>query len=95
MFNLMNLPYCFLFVPLILSCFNTLQNYKITNLFLNIFCIFSILFLGCYLLPDTLPNNILQNSVNNNLLFIGGEYKISSINLIFIILIFLINIFSY
>ena len=95
MFNLVNLPYCFLFVPLILSCFSTLQNYKITNIFLNILSIFSILFLACYLLPDTLPNNILSNAINYNLLFIGGEYKISSINLIFIILIFLVKLLSF
>lgn len=95
MFNLVNLPYCFLFVPLILSCFSALQNYKITNIFLNILSIFSILFLACYLLPDTLPNNILSNAINHNLLFIGGEYKINSINLIFIILIFLVKLLSF
>ena len=95
MFNLVNLPYCFLFVPLILSCFSTLQNYKITNIFLNILSIFSILFLACYLLPDTLPNNILSNAINHNLLFIGGEYKTNSINLIFIILIFLVKLLSF
>lgn len=92
---LLNLPYCFLFVPLILSCLNTLQNFKITNLVITITTTFFILFLACYLLPDTLGGHILENSLNNNTLFIAGEYKINTINLIFIIAVFFIKLMSF
>ncbi len=93
--DLINLPYCFLFIPLILSCFNTLQNYKTTNLIITISCVSFLLLLALYLFPATLPNVILENRVNNNVLFIMGEYRISIINLIFIIMVFFVKLLSF
>ncbi|MDD2840314.1 MAG: proton-conducting transporter membrane subunit [Rickettsiales bacterium] len=93
--DLINLPYCFLFIPLILSCFNTLQNYKATNLIITIGCASFLLLLGLYLVPATLPNIVLENKINNNVLFIMGEYKITIINLIFIIMVFFVKLLSF
>lgn len=93
--DLINLPYCFLFIPLILSCFNTLQNYKVTNLTITISCISFLLLLAFYLVPSTIPNITLENKVNTNVLFIMGEYKINIINLIFIIMIFFVKMLSF
>lgn len=95
MMELINLPYCFLFIPLILSCFNTLQNYKTTNMIITLGCISSLLLLAFYLFPSMLPNVVLENKVNSNVLFIMGEYKISIINLIFIIMIFFVKLLSF
>lgn len=93
--NLINLPYYFLFVPLILSGVNILQNFKTTNKIITISAVSFILGLSLYLIPEVLPNITLQNKVNNSLLFIMGEYKINLINLIFIILIFFIKLISF
>lgn len=95
MMDLINLPYCFLFLPLILSCFNTLQNYKTTNMIITIGCISSLLLLAFYLFPLLLPNIIMENKINNSVLFIMGDYKISIINLIFIIMIFSVKLLSF
>lgn len=93
--DFINLPYCFLFIPLILSCFNTLQNYKATNLVITITCVSFLLLLAAYLIPTTIPNIVLENKVNNSVLFIMGEYKITIINLIFIIMVFFIKMLSF
>ena len=46
-----------------------------------------LLSLGFYLVPEILPNIVLQNKINDNVLFIMGEYKIDLRNLIFLLLI--------
>ena len=93
--NIINLPYCFLFIPLIFSGLNILQNYKTTNTVITIGVVSSILLLGFYLIPEVLPNVVLQNKVNDNILFIMGEYKVDLKNLIFLILIFFTKLISF
>ena len=86
--NLINLPYCFLFIPLIFSGISILQNYKSTNTIIGISVVSFILGLGLFLVPEVLPNTIIQNEINDNILFLMGEYRIDLSNLSFIILIF-------
>ena len=93
--NIINLPYCFLFIPLIFSGLNILQNYKTTNAIITVAVVSFILVLGFYLIPEVLPNIVLQNKINNNVLFVLGEYKINLKNLIFIILIFFTKLISF
>ncbi len=93
--NIINLPYCFLFIPLIFSGLNILQNYKTTNTVITIGVVSFILLLGFYLIPEVLPNVVLQNKVNDNILFIMGEYKVDLKNLIFLILIFFTKLISF
>ena len=93
--DLINLPYCFLFIPLIFSGIAILQNYKMTNSVITVFVASVTLILGFYLIPEVLPNNILQNKINNDPLFILGEYKITLKNLIFLILIFFTKLISF
>ncbi len=93
--NIINLPYCFLFIPLIFSGLNILQNYKTTNAVITVAVVSFILLLGFYLIPEVLPNVVLQNKINNNILFIMGEYKVDLKNLIFLILIFFTKLISF
>lgn len=93
--NLINLPFCFLFIPLIFSGLNILQNYKITNAIITVVVVASLLFLGFYLVPEVLPNVTLHSKINDNILFILGEYSITLKNLIFIILIFSTKLISF
>lgn len=86
--NLINLPYCFLFIPLIFSGISILQNYKSTNTIIGISVVSFILGLGLFLVPEVLPNTVIQNEINDNILFLMGEYRIDLSNLSFIILIF-------
>ena len=44
--NLLNLPYLFLFIPLIFSAINILQNYKATNTLITVLVISFILVLS-------------------------------------------------
>ncbi len=93
--DLINLPYCFLFIPLIFSGIAILQNYKMTNAMITVFVASFILILSFYLIPDVLPNKVLQNKINNDVLFIMGEYKINLKNLVFLILIFFTKLVSF
>ena len=86
--GLINLPYCFLFIPLIFSGISILQNYKSTNTIIGIGVVSFILGLGLYLIPEVLPNTVIQNEINDDILFLMGEYRIDLSNLSFIILIF-------
>lgn len=86
--ELINLPYCFLFIPLIFSGINILQNYKTTNTIIGIAVVSSILMLSFYLIPEILPNTVIQNKIDNDILFLIGEFRIDLSNLLFIILIF-------
>ena len=86
--DLINLPYCFLFIPLIFSGINILQNYKATNTIISISAVSFILMLSFYLIPEILPNTVIQNKIDNNILFLMGEFRIDLSTLLFIILIF-------
>ena len=86
--DLINLPYCFLFIPLIFSGINILQNYKATNTIISISAVSFILMLSFYLIPEILPNAVIQNKIDNNILFLMGEFRIDLSTLLFIILIF-------
>ena len=65
--DLINLPYCFLFIPLIFSGINILQNYKATNTIISISAVSFILMLSFYLIPEILPNTVIQNKIDNNI----------------------------
>ena len=93
--ELINLPYCFLFIPLIFSSFSILQNYKITNIIMTILTVAFILLLSFYIVPDLLPNYVLENKLNNNPIFICGEYRIDLKNIVFVIFIFFIKLVSF
>jgi multicomponent Na+:H+ antiporter subunit D len=82
-------------VPLIISSFGILQNYKGTNVILTILVVSFIVLLSFYLIPSTLPNIVLQNKVNNEPVFMMGEYKIDLVRLIFLICIFFIKLVSF
>ena len=86
--DIINLPYCFLFIPLFFSGLNILQNHKSTNMIIGISVVSFILGLSLFLLPEVLPNYVIKNEVDNNILFLMGEYRLNLSNLSFIILIF-------
>ena len=86
--DIINLPYCFLFIPLFFSGLNILQNYKSTNITIGIMVVSFILGLSLFLLPEVLPNYVIKNEIDNNILFLMSEYRLDISNLSFIILIF-------
>ena len=86
--DIVNLPYCFLFIPLIFSGLNILQNHKSTNMIIGIGIVSFILGLSLFLLPEVLPNYVIKNEVDDSILFLMSEYRLNLLNLSFIILIF-------
>ena len=93
--NLLNLPYLFLFIPLIFSAINILQNYKATNTLITVLVISFILVLSFYLMPEVLPNKTLQSKIGNDVLFIMTEYKIDFLNLVFLVMIFFTKLIAF
>jgi len=93
--SIINIPYCFLFIPLIFSSINVLQNFKLTNKIITMSVVSLMLCLAVYLIPSVLPNLTLQSKINNESLFILGEYKITLRNLIFMILVFFVKLVSF
>lgn len=90
-----NLPYLFLLVPLIFSAFNILQNYKFTNFSISIVVCASIFFLSVYMSPYVFKGGIIENQINNELIFLIGEYKISFLNIFFLLTVFFFKSMSF
>ncbi|MDR2527135.1 MAG: hypothetical protein LBC92_04650 [Rickettsiales bacterium] len=96
--NLINLPFLFLFVPLLISGFHSFQYFRITNLFIDISVLLFIILLSLYLIPDVIREGTLINRIDINSYFIIDGYKINILTLSYMILIFslrLLCVFLY
>ena len=93
--SLFNLPFLFLFTPLIFSMLSLLQSYKITNKIIIVLVNSFIIFLSFFFIFELYP----QFSLKSDFSFVSElnifNYKITLINLIFIILVFFVKLVSF
>jgi formate hydrogenlyase subunit 3/multisubunit Na+/H+ antiporter MnhD subunit len=92
--NVINLPFLFLFLPLIFSGINATQNFEFTNTIINIFVLMFLIGLSFFLIPQVIQNGFIKyESVNS--VFMFSSYYITLTSLIFIILVFFLKIITF
>ncbi|MDR3290421.1 MAG: hypothetical protein LBT02_04060 [Rickettsiales bacterium] len=94
MISVINLPFLFLFVPLIFSGIQAMQNLKVVNKALNLILIIFILVLAFFLFPTIINTGGLEKKINHKTFLLLGEYKIELMNLLIIIIVFSIKLFN-